>query len=806
MPTIEQSLLNAHRKKDRLECLRLFELGCNTKKVTEKLNGLYMIGVPRMFVHGYGRVGRATAFLKSCFEEPVWSLFNAITECVKNYFKLEINEESGDKAEDTWALYSALSLKYWVGDVQVSDLSTLFGKVNMRVEAMDSSFAARRKKWLTDIPLHTYDGSESKFYNKFEAVCDDMFRRVGAPKEVISFEDYVADFGTWARSGAVQRREFNAVSGVKKTKWAFALYNSFEEVMAFLEKEHGRNVVYEKFIKPEQAGARWALTGALASHIIMGYISYHLDPLLASFPNLFIFWNPDKQAVFWAKRQSQSRQGRWFVTGDYSGWDEGVTHRMTTLVAQRILRWSKGWAPEFTQNWGIDVLNALNNFSVDGIKCANGLPTGSRWTMMLNSLMNCILQTMAAEKSGCFDFATVGDDFDVCGENEDQCKAHLAALADMGFTTAAHKTGVYKGHGEFLKNYYSDNYLVMSPFRAVRALLYAQDMEKSETDAERRLARTDLWARLMGRLRNWARIPGPTRSVNMQGAEWLMEDDLFIAFSKTTTKNIIFSWLRTPSTVGGAGLLPQKPGLEWYAIRSQTEASKITSFRFDVLLRKQSNKGILSRYMTTKVVESFVAKKLPRSFTMAVGLGRPEWAIHVGAILFNFFPTPRVILPPSVKSRPLPVDKKPIPDSRGIYTAKMFGSGNFSFNDVKNSMDTGAYYVDKSGRKFTEVGLYEFEFVRWVRNLRGVSAAVKGEILRSGGNFPTPRELFSLFGETLAGVIWSVAKPTISRVLLKPGATADSLLMGLIECAMFFNDRVRDGVSYTLSSVTVKGV
>lgn len=125
----EVQLLRAHRANDQDTCLRLFGQLTNIKKIEQKWLGLYMIGKPRMFVND-GRVTRALKFVDACFERNVYDMFDAVCSCVKKHWQIKITD--GVEGEDEWALMCALSLKYWLGSVHVSDLSTLFGKVNMR--------------------------------------------------------------------------------------------------------------------------------------------------------------------------------------------------------------------------------------------------------------------------------------------------------------------------------------------------------------------------------------------------------------------------------------------------------------------------------------------------------------------------------------------------------------------------------------------------------------------------------------------------------------------------------------------------
>jgi len=795
---LEEELLHASRQGNMHKCLKAFEQLCNVKKVSAKWDGLYMIGVPRMFMD-VGRVTRARRMLEGCIGGRTYYMFRAITDCVKEYFPAARPVGDDVSSEDNWALFSALSLKYWLGSVVLSDLSTLFGKVNMEQKHQFASFQKRKESWLMTVPVHAAEGSESKFYEEFDIEVNDMFSSILSPTKTVSFEAFVADFGTWAKSGAVQRREYNPLAGLKKTKWSYALTHSTSEIMAFLESEHGRPVIYEKFIKPEQAAARWALTGSLAAHILMSYVSWHLDQKLSDFPELFIFQSTAKQAENWAQRCTQAKMGCYFITGDYSGWDESVTFRMTTSVAKAVLAWVRRWNKVWADYWSIDIINALQDFVVDGEVCKNGLPTGSRWTMMLNSVMNRVIQRMAAKRSKCYDFFVVGDDFDVAAPSYEAATHHLQVLKSFGFETAAHKTGIYYGQGEFLKNYYSKDTLCMSPFRVMRSLLYAQDVERTESDAERRLSRADMWARLKGRLRGWARVPTIYNDRDIWGCDALMVKDMIRAF-RSIKDNLVMDWLHTPSCVGGAGLFSDSGERGWCAIRATmgpTRAERVLSY--SVLQRKHHMERIMASYLSQKIVDTYVSKQLPESFTVAVDLGRPHWRLHTMSTIATMFPTPRLTLPASITSR-IPSDRAPMPSTEGLYTAKVFAGNQYTFKAFCESMDQGRYYKDDTGYYFTEVGLVEKRFAVWVRAL-SISAHVKMQLLQSGGVYPTPREIVAYYGETMAMVIWVVARPVISKFFTKSGSTAESLLSGVLDVIRYMTDTNRFAQGFTLERV-----
>jgi len=798
---LENDLVKAHNQGEDALCERIFTELCQLDKVTEKIRGLYMIGVPRMFTR-MGRVDRAQKFVRAVAGPHTATLFSAICNCVRRVFKLNIPLASVDmKHQDDWALYCALSLKYWLGSVQVSDMSTFFGKVNLRPLEAQEAFVKRRDKWLMTVPVHEYDGSENTFYETFRLEVNRMFLGMTLPKETLSFEDFYSDFGTWARSGAVQRQEFNPVHGVKKTKWSFAFFASPEEVLNFLMLYHNKTVVYNKFIKPEQAGARWALTGALPGHILMSYISWHLDDKLKAFPEMFIFQNTDKQSEFWAKRSTQARAGKWFITGDYSGWDEGVTFGMTGIVVDEVLNWTAKWNPQFVKDWGVDIRNSFNNFSVDGIKCKNGLPTGSRWTMMLNSICNRVLQMMAARKSGCYDFAVVGDDFDVMSEDDDKAEIHLQVLKEMGFTTARHKTGVHRSNGEFLKNYYGKEYLCMSPYRAIRSILYANDVESERTDAERRMARADLWARFLGRLRQWEKVSTFWNDTDVVGALNIMVEDMLIAF-RSINESLVSRWLRTPSIVGGAGLLEDTGG-SWVAMKAMMSKENVRStIDVRVMQRKHSMQAIMNQYLTQRILESYISKQLPSSFTMAVDLGQPKWSLHAVSSIASVVPTPNLQLPSSIKPK-LPSDTAPVPDRRGLYTAKVFAAATYSYNDLAQSFRSGDYWVDSRRRSYLKVGLIDVGYFRWVHSLHGVSAAVKLELVKTGGSFPLARELVSWYGDTLAGVIWEVSKVAVQKLYTKPGSSSEGLLAGVLHILRYYATTNSARVRYRLTYVGV---
>jgi len=791
----EMQLLDAYRAKDHKVCESAFRDLTDVDKINIRSKGAYMIGVPRMFTD-LDRVQRATNFVKMTLSTHTVDMFMAVCDCARRVFS--------PIDPDSHALYCALSFKYWLGDAHLSDFSTLFGKTNLDVRLQAENFAKRRTKWLQTVAKHTYNGSEETFYSTFDDVTRDLFTGMKQPREVCPFRDFVADYGTWARSGAVQSKEWKPTAGIRNTKWAYALTHSVDEVLAFLDAAKGKSVAYDKFLKPEPGAARWALTGALSSHILMSYISYHLDPLLGATKELFIFTPPEKQAEFWATRQTQARtKNTWFITGDYSGWDEGVTFRMTTTVAKHVLAWASGWNRAWVNEWSDSIYAALENFTVDGIKCLNGLPTGSRWTMMLNSICNLVLQRMAARQSGAYDVAVVGDDFDVAAESEEMAQRHLEALKDMGFTTAPHKTGIFLGTGEFLKNYYGGNFLTMSPLRTIRSLLYSQDVDRTDSDAERRLSRADMWARFLGRLRQWRHVSTRWNGVEIESALALMQYDIHKAFEGHIRPQVVDRWLRTPSIVGGAGLLPDI-GENFVTIRAQLAATRgARGLSVGVIRRKHSYQNVLSQYITQTTVDTFVSKQLPQSFTVSVDLGRPQWRLAATALVMSALPPPRLQFPRGMKVK-LPKDMSPFPDERGLFTSKVFGGDRYTFKELQDCVKTGAVWEDRLGRQFTKIGLIEVSFFKWVSNLHGISVQLRMELIRTGGLYPMPRELVALYGETLCSVLWTWSRPMIQKLFTKAGSSSETMLAGVLAVLRHYQDTMSQGIRYTLGMIGVR--
>jgi len=105
---------------------------------------------------------------------------------------------------------------------------------------------------------------------------------------------------------------------------------------------------------------------------------------------------------------------------------------------------------------------------------------------------------------------------------------------------------------------------------------------------------------------------------------------------------------------------------------------------------------------------------------------------------------------------------------------------SWKVGEAFDCLKTGDYIVDGEGVRFTRVGLVEVGFLQWVRSLHGISAAIKSEIVKTGGVFPIPREMFSTFGETLAGVLWSTVRSAVSRLYIRSGASKESVLQGVL--------------------------
>lgn len=410
--------------------------------------------------------------------------------------------------------------------------------------------------------------------------------------------DFVARPELWGTTGSAYGFKHLAPDGTRRTfpnKWALYSGLSHSQLCALVRLPS--SVPLKAVAKPELTKLRAVVAAPASQYLKMAYLSYFIEAVLAGqdFSPLFM----SARAIADRKRRILKSLGTsYHMPVDQSHFDYQPDFYMIYLWLTHLILIAARAAPECIRQSVIDVgINLLVELSPSNLRVLrasgsiegvnHGLPSGWRWTALLDTLINfteykALVYSVRADalfSSPWFQ----GDDIQTTSSSLAAAHDLVAAYADANLEVNLKKFWISRSRDEFLRQVYDDAKVSGYPARALYKLFYmdAAPVEKCSylqhvssthvhTRAElERMGFADFSpappgiathdrARTYELVSNW--------SVYLSRLRALLPDDKFqyyldwffrdVANATKIKKEKIYQLLTTPAHFGGYNLIP----------------------------------------------------------------------------------------------------------------------------------------------------------------------------------------------------------------------------------------------------------
>jgi hypothetical protein len=475
-------------------------------------------------------------------------------------------------------------LKLSEKELELNGVSTCFGKLYIEggnpsnIEAFKQSFLQDRiRNWLFEKKDYKY--SEGKeFLEIFRRKVKEKMNRISTKIDnKLSLDEFVQDISLWATTGSslnkwMKKDEmWSNIKEIKEDYEVDVMDNKLSEAMLLSSEELKTKILnltipYEHkiVVKNESNNIRLVILGDTLVYLLMAYISFHLEPNIPEDLRMYSYYSEEAKSNFWFLNYYKCRYNQaTFSSMDYSNWDAGISNDMINVIVNEIIEWTK------LSGIYIDIfdklLNIKNNCTVDGVKMENGLPTGWRWTTLINSLCNTIIVEMAIDRFKelyntpilDMEYSVLGDDVIISSKiaGVETFMALNDIINNFGFTINKSKSWIEKGKAEFLKMKISKEGISGSVIRTIRSVLFSTEDEQYFRGDERRIIRADLWKLIINRYYSGSNDEEISHRMNVEEMEDIIVDDLWNSFNKRIKKSYITGWIQTPKVNGGDGTL-----------------------------------------------------------------------------------------------------------------------------------------------------------------------------------------------------------------------------------------------------------
>jgi hypothetical protein len=661
---------------------------------------------------------------------------------------------------------------------ELDGISTAFGKLQFKDKSeFVKNNESRIKSWFFNNGVHEIDGCTDKFRTRFRQKVKDILQS-GSKKTVgkISLKTYINDFANWARPGAVEYgkeiKELQKLTGIniKKTKWAYALAAGPEHLFNLIKEtvSRARPPRYQVIEKSESETVRLIVLGDLVTYILMSYVSYHVEPYLKNADGLYMYWTKEKQYKFWLNKILYTKSEYWNLDLDYSSWDEGITHDMINIICDELVDL---FDSQYGKEQYVDYIRrSISSSIISGFgKSTSGLPSGSRWTTLINSIANSAILQISNElheaRTGDVDYmihyAVAGDDSDCTLRSLSTCDGMMNELTKMGFTINKYKSKLSNKEGEFLKNTYNDVGVTGNPVRMLRSILWSVEDERYLYGDEKRIARINTWNQYLSRLR------GNNITFDWKVVEQLIIDDMYGAFNRRFSKKKLKNCLRTQAAYGGIGIVPFRPTiitvLEWN-VKTEDPDNKqlvLNTINKRIMPLSEKKRERLSNNLFDTITSSHYAIK-SINLEELVWLDMSDEAVHTTmsyAVL-------------GMQREMMPINHPPAPTDGHMYSTEFMYSEQPTKKELIESTPS---IVDSNFESYTDTGI-PMKFADYIkRNDRWVSRHMLRMMYSNELQNPSqPPILTQACGEMLTELFWncSVSQFIIYLFLKEKSITA----------------------------------
>lgn len=528
--------------------------------------------------------------------------------------------------------------EHWRFIVHINRLTDY--KPNLDFEAL-----TKLAQYWTTHKVHTYDGDEELFYQKFAESVDNVLYNINSPKQVDqSVEQWLSNRLNWGGTGSAFSDIGKTDKEYDKTKWNFAWNNTDAQLKHLFWRKRKQLVMI--FIKREATKSRGVAGADMATYLKMKYISDNwLDSYFSQDTRSTLWMSAEQRVKFW---EGMTDIRGWRMPLDQSSFDQNQTKRQVLIIMDVLIQRAKLWAGgEFRD----DLLNTMDllRYSLDGGKMIvrqndlvqkfeidNGVMSGWYWTAFFDTIINLATFDMSKNwveenfgKINITSFCAQGDDDHIQTDNKEDCIALWMAYNNFGFDVNPSKFYISNNRDEFLRKSVTRGAVDGYPARTILSILWRNPVGDEDSVGRQRLDSIVMrWKLLSDRLgvaflEDWALkdMKGSIKGINL--------DDLK-------------RWLHTPRTLSGAGLKPWtddyvqisdsnelKDGkYDTLAVRDMIHSSEITEYEgeFKSWVRStlRDKKQRMFSQATARSVAPIIESKVlltKRSYKMP----RPNW-------------------------------------------------------------------------------------------------------------------------------------------------------------------------------------
>jgi hypothetical protein len=427
-----------------------------------------------------------------------------------------------------------------------------------------AEFAEDIRDWVQRRPLHTWNGDEELWYEKFEqAVRTVLFRSGTKPGKQISIDDFIKNGDIWCTSGSgfepesdklkVYDKVRKETEEVKKNKWSVRWNLSNYKVKRLIFKK--RKQLCKAVAKSEPAKVRAVISSDLGLYLKMTYISTFLDQILNGRQDSTLWMSADDRMNLW---QDMRYDGTWRMPLDQSEFDKNVTMRQVAIMLKII--------KELISYYGADEIMLeimdLVIYALDGgivyvgdekIDILNGVLSGWRWTALLDTICNLAEVELADEwvrtnstiDPGIIKVNAQGDDDLFKLKTSRGAIAIWLAYESFGLGVNPGKFFLDKHRDEYLRRVMDGDKITGYPARSVASILFRNPVNEAEPVGQSRIRSTfGKWKLFAERFDSNVDDPG-----------WFWRKFLQDAVQGTqgVTKAIVSNFVKLGAMYGGIG-------------------------------------------------------------------------------------------------------------------------------------------------------------------------------------------------------------------------------------------------------------
>jgi len=406
--------------------------------------------------------------------------------------------------------------------------------------------------------LHTWNGDEELFYEKFELAVDkvlDYRDKVLDTTNVIPIEEWVLNRTNWAKTGsAVSAEKYTPVVTfddvdykAAKTKWSAAWFMDDERLLDMLKFHRG----YSKVIMKRETGkVRLVIGSNLELYLKMHYLSeMFIDQFFSGDERSTLWMNGDETMRFWEK---VSVFKGFAMPIDQGKFDQMQTRRMVLRLVMKLRDklFKMGMGEHGVNVFNLVLQELSQSIIFDGRSqrpWLNGVLSGLKWTALLDTLLNLITIEMA--KMYCAEKGINVNPLMFCAQGDDdllrfgtfvECIGVYWAITSFGFNINPRKFFISRSRDEFLRRVIGPGLVTGYPARSVVALLWSNPV-KSEVEPTTATSLRNTWKLFADRL-GCRLLQLPVKKDIALGMRW--------------SSTAVDKWWNVPAGCGGGGVPP----------------------------------------------------------------------------------------------------------------------------------------------------------------------------------------------------------------------------------------------------------